>query len=230
MTTNEELWRVQLGTGELRVMSLDALDEAFDAGIIHGSTQVLAPGATSWARLADVAGLDDVAGPASPAPEAMGSPSLSPVAISTDTPPSFAAAPLPVDVGEIPDDALRPKRGRAIVLGLVSIAAVAGMFVALAPKLGATLGNVHPAKDMANAMQAPPPAVDVTPSDGSFAKPQLTEEQKKLLAEADKKREEERKAKQQAAPARGGKAAPRTKSSSPFVNGGDKFDPLNGAL
>lgn len=225
MTTNEELWRVQLGTGEVRVMTLDVLDEAFDAGMIHGSTLVLAPGATSWARLADVAGLDDAA-----AAESTATPSLSPVAISTDTPASFAPAPVPLDLGDLPDDALRPKRGRALLFGGIGMAAVAGLVIAFAvPKLGATLGNVHPTKDMANAMQPPPPAVDVTPGDGSFARPQLTEEQKKLLAEADKKREEERKAKQPP-PSRGGKGAPRTKSSSPFVNGGDKFDPLNGAL
>lgn len=234
MTTNEELWRVQLGTGELRVMTIDVLDEAFDAGIIDGSTLVLAPGASNWARLADVAGLED-AGAAGPAPtsDPAGAPSLSPVAISTstDTPVSFAPAPLPIDLGDLSDDALRPKRGRAFLLGGIGVAAMAGLFIAFAvPKLGATLANVHPAKDMSNAMQPPPPAIDVTPNDGSFQRPQLTEEQKKLLAEADKKREEERKAKQQAAPAKGGKTAPRTKSSSPFVNGGDKFDPLNGAL
>lgn len=227
MTMNEELWRVQLATGEVRVMTLDALDQAFDAGIIHGGTQVLAPGATSWARLGDVAGLDDAA------PESAVTPSLSPVAIATDTPSAFAAAPVPVDLGEIPDDALRPKRGRGLILGGIGMAAVAGLAIAFAlPKLGAMLGNVHPAKDMANAMQAPPPpAVDVTPDDGSFKRPALTEEQKRLLAEADKKKEEEREKKaKQAVPARGGKGAPRTKSSSPFVNGGDKFDPLNGAL
>lgn len=232
MTTNEELWRVQLGTGELRVMTLDALDEAFDAGIIHGGTQVLAPGATAWARLADVAGLEDAADAPAPPRDSVATPSLSPVAISNDTPASFAPAPMPVDLGEIPDDALRPKRGRALLFGGLGVTAVLGVAIAFGlPKLGATLGNVHPAKDMANAMQPPPPAVDVTPNDGSFARPQLTEEQKRLLAEADKKREEERKAKQQVAPAgKGGKAAPRAKSSSPFVNGGDKFDPLNGAL
>lgn len=229
MTTYEELWRVQLPTGELRLMTIDALDEAFDTGIIHRDTQVLAPGATAWARLGDVAGLDDAA-EAAPEPASAGVPSLSPVAIATDTPSSFATAPLPVDLGDVPDDALRPKRGRALAIAGIGVAAVAGVLVAFAPKIGATLANVHPAKEMTNAMQPPPAAIDVTPNDGSFARPQLTEEQRKLLLEADKKKEEERKAKQQAAPAKAGKAAPRGKSSSPFVNGGDKFDPLNGAL
>src|SRR4051794_24936555 len=39
-----ELWRVQLSTGELRAMSLDALDDAFQAGVINESTPVLPPG------------------------------------------------------------------------------------------------------------------------------------------------------------------------------------------
>lgn len=222
MTMNEDLWRVQLPTGEVRAMTLDALDEAFQQGLIHGGTAVLAPGEQAWARLADVAGLDD---------EPVATPSLSPVAISTSTPPSFAPAPLPVEMADIPDDALRPRRGRALLFGAVGLAAVCaiGLGVAL-PKLGASLGSVHPDKAMTNAVAPPPPALDVTPDDGSFKRPALTEEQKRLLAEADKKKEEERKAKQQAAPSRGKKAAPRRKSSAPFVNGGDKFDPLNGAL
>src|SRR5262245_56472423 len=105
MTTDAEIWRVQLPTGELRAFSLDALDEAFDAGLIHGGTPVLAPGATSWAPLSVVAGLDATE------PAMTQTPSLSPVAISyggqdiaTLPPP----APAPYDLDAISDDALKP--------------------------------------------------------------------------------------------------------------------------
>jgi hypothetical protein len=229
--TTEETWRVQLPTGELRAFSLDALDEAFNAGLIHGGTLVLAPGETTWAPLSIVAGLD--------APEAESvstTPSLSPVAISYDAP-QYASYPPPVtaahDLADLSEDALKPKRGRAAIFATLGVAAIAACGFALAPKLGKVLGNVHPDRmSAANAMQAPPPAVDVT-GDGYKPTSTLTEEQKRLLVEADKRKEEERKKREEAAAkAREAKrpAGKRGKSSSPFVNSGDKFDPLNGAL
>src|SRR5687767_15387696 len=114
MTMEEQLWRVQLPTGEVRAMTLDGLDDAFQAGWIHEGTLVLAPGAMSWAPLADVAGLD-----APDAVEQATTPSLSPVAISAPesayeypsvaTPRPFTS--IPIDAADIPDDALKPKRG-----------------------------------------------------------------------------------------------------------------------
>lgn len=231
MTIEAEIWRVQLPTGELRAFSLDALDEAFDAGLIHGGTLVLAPGATEWAPLAIVAGLDSAEA------EPLQTPSLSPMAISNDAP-SYASypppGPSPIDLGEISDDALKPKRGRMAIVAAFGIAAVAACGFLAAPKLGKVLGNVHPDRvSAANAIQAPPPALDVT-GDGFKPNTTLTPEQKRLLLEADKRKEEERKKKEEAAAAKAReqhqKRAPRGKSKGPFVNGGDKYDPLNGAL
>lgn len=230
MTTEAEIWRVQLPTGELRAFSLDALDQAFDAGLIHGGTLVLAPGATEWAPLGLVAGLD------SPDPEPVQTPSLSPMAIANDGqyhasyPPP---APLALeDVADLSDDALKPKRGRLAFVAAIGVAAIAACGVFAAPKLGKVLANVHPDKAAAvNAMQAPPPAVDVT-GDGFKPNTTLTPEQKRLLLEADKKKEEDRKKREEEARAKAAAKRPRGKgkSSQPFVNGGDKYDPLNGAL
>jgi len=233
--TTEETWRVQLPTGELRAFSLDALDEAFNAGLIHGGTLVLAPGETTWAPLSIVAGLDDA--PPSESYETTNvTPSLSPVAISYDAPQYASyppAAPAPIDVDDLSDDALKPKRGRAAIYAVVGVAAIAACGFALAPKLGKVLGNVHPDRAAAaNAIQAPPAAVDVT-GDGYKPTNTLTPEQKRLLLEADKKKEEERKKKEEAAAAAKAKEQKRPargKSSSPFLKGGDKYDPLNGAL
>lgn len=232
MTTEAEIWRVQLPTGELRAFSLDALDQAFDAGIIHGGTLVLAPGTTEWAPLAVVAGLD--------APETNTTPSLSPVAISCPDPHARPVATLPppatasLDLHDLSDDALKPKRGRLAIGAAVAIAALGACGFLMAPKLGKVLGSVHPDRaSAANAMQAPPPAVDVT-GEGYKPKTELTPEQKRLLLEADKKKEEERKKREEAAAAAAAKSRghkrPAHKSSQPFVNGGDKYDPLNGAL
>ena len=233
MTTSGDLWRVQLRTGELRVLTLDGLDEAFQAGVIDASTSVLAPGATTWAPLGEVAGLEGESHDASNHPARQPTtPSLSPVAISSDQPPHAPARPgiaVP-DLAELSEDALRPKRGRgALFGGLAAAAAIVGGIAFGLPKLGAALGNVHPAKDgaTANAVQAPAGAMELP--DPNQPKAQLSEEQRKKLLEADKKREEERRAKQpQAAPR--GRPAPRAKSASPFINGGDKYDPLNGSL
>lgn len=231
MTTEAEIWRVQLPSGELRAFSLDALDQAFEAGLIHGGTFVLAPGATEWAPLSVVAGLDQ------PDPEPAQTPSLSPMAISYEShgasyPPP---APAPIDLAEISDDALKPKRGRMAIVAAIGVAAVAACGVLMAPKLGKILANVHPDKAAAvNAMQAPPPALDVT-GDGYKPTTTLTPEQKRLLLEADQKREEDRKKREEAAAAAAAKAKEKKgtrggKSKGPFVNGGDKYDPLNGAL
>jgi hypothetical protein len=227
MTTEAEIWRVQLPTGELRAFSLDGLDQAFDAGLIHGGTLVLAPGATEWAPLAAVAGLDS--------PEPVQTPSLSPMAIANDGHASYPppdAMPL-ADVADLSDDALKPKRGRMALVAAIGVAAIAACAVLTAPKLGKVLANVHPDRAAAaNAIQAPPPAVDVT-GEGFKPNTTLTPEQKRLLLEADKKKEEDRKKKEEeAAKARASKrpARGKGKSSQPFVNSGDKYDPLNGAL
>jgi hypothetical protein len=229
MTTEAEIWRVQLPTGELRAFSLDALDQAFDAGLIHGGTFVLAPGATEWAPLAIVAGLDS--------PPPVETPSLAPMAIANAAQHASYPPPGPVafdDPSDLSDDALKPKRGRMAFVAAVGVAAIAACAVLVAPKLGKVLANVHPDRAAAaNAMQAPPPAADVT-GEGFKPSTTLTPEQKRLLLEADKKKEEDRKKREEAAAAAAAakaKKRPRGgKSKAPFVNGGDKYDPLNGAL
>jgi hypothetical protein len=67
-TDNEELWYVQMDSGELRELTLDELDEAFNAGLIHENTFVMEVGGTEWQTLADVAGLNEEEPPAAPAP------------------------------------------------------------------------------------------------------------------------------------------------------------------
>ena len=73
-----EVWRVQLATGEVRMMSLDELDRAFDAGWIHERTNVLAPGSFKWTTLGDAAGLNEP----EPQPYVEQTPSLAPMAIA----------------------------------------------------------------------------------------------------------------------------------------------------
>jgi hypothetical protein len=228
--TGIDLWRVQLGSGELRAMSLDALDDAFQAGTIDEGTPVLPPGATTWTKLGDAAGLE-----APEAPPASIS-SLAPIALSLEsnaTGPAtryapLAAASLPdLDLDHLEHEAFKPKKGR-VLAGI-------GLAVMLAGGLGfaatrVNVGTVAAASDLrapkAAAAAAPPEAVDINAATQGKV---LTEAQKQKLADADKAREAAAAQKRKDRPAPPTKRGPRDKSA-PFVNGGSKFDPLNGAL
>lgn len=236
-----DLWRVQLATGEVRVMSLDALDDAFQSGLITESTPVLPPGAAAWTKLADAAGLDAPTPPAAPEGAAGNVPSLAPMAVSlSDTgnaTPYANQSPysLPdLDIDAMHDEAFKPKRGRVLAFIGLAVVLVGGLGFA-ATKVGnissSASNSLSAPAVQAAAAQPPPAAVDV--NTGAPAKT-LTDEQKAKLAEADKAREAasaaaaaKRAKDRPSGPARRG---PREKSSQPFVNSGNKFDPLNGAL
>lgn len=239
-----DLWRVQLATGEVRVMSLDALDDAFQSGLITESTPVLPPGAAAWTKLADAAGLDAPSPPSPPSPAegAAGNvASLAPMAVSlSDTgnaTPYANMSPysLPdLDIDAMHDEAFKPKKGRVFAFIGLAVVLVGGLGFA-ATKVGnissSASNSLSAPAAQAAAAQPPPAAVDV--NTGAPAKT-LTDEQKAKLAEADKAREAasaaaaaKRAKDRPSGPARRG---PRDKSSQPFVNSGNKFDPLNGAL
>jgi len=227
-----DLWRVQLATGEVRVMSLDALDDAFQAGVITESSPVLPPGATVWTRLADAAGLD------APSHES-NVPSVAPMAVSIsdstgDATPYGGRADfsLPdLDIDSLEDEAFKPKRGR-----MFAVIGIAALFVGGLGFAATRMGNIAAVAQSSlsapkAAAAAPPAAVDL--NEAAPAKT-LTEEQKAKLAEADKAREAaaaardaQRRKDRPSAPAKRG---PREKTTTPFVNGGNKYDPLNGAL
>ena len=232
-----DLWRVQLATGEVRVMSLDALDDAFQSGLITESTPVLPPGAAAWTKLADAAGLDAPAAPDGNVP------SVAPMAVSVaestgDATPYANDSPysLPdLDIDAMNDEAFKPKRGRVFAAIGLAVVLVGGLGFA-ATKAGNIAGAASnslsaPGAEKAAAAGPPPAAVDVNTAAPAKT---LTDEQKTKLAEADKAREaaaaarDAKRAKDRpSGPARRG---PREKSSQPFVNSGNKYDPLNGAL
>lgn len=55
----DDLWLVRLRNGKVRAMTLDELDAAFDAGLINALTPILPPTAKGWTPLGIVAGLDE---------------------------------------------------------------------------------------------------------------------------------------------------------------------------
>lgn len=231
--TNDALWRVQLATGEVRTMTLDALDRAFDEGHIDARVFVLAPGSTSWTTLGEAAGLDSPLDTQDQQPasvEAM--PSLMPVAMGSGAPSSSVNAAW--NVGDLDSDldfAPPRRRGRwiggLVVAGVVAAAAV----LSIGKLAGGSTANVA----LANAaIAAPPPAPEPLPEAAPVAKdakPVLSDWQKKMLLDSDKARDEKARAKTHEKAAKGQKRRKGGPKAGPaLANGGDKFDPLNGQL
>jgi hypothetical protein len=55
---DDDLWHVQLASGDVCLMTLDQLDDAFQTGVISENTYLWQEGATGWVTLREVAGLD----------------------------------------------------------------------------------------------------------------------------------------------------------------------------
>ncbi len=55
---DSDLWHVQLASGDVCLMTLDELDDAFQTGVISENTYLWQEGATGWVTLREVAGLD----------------------------------------------------------------------------------------------------------------------------------------------------------------------------
>jgi hypothetical protein len=61
---NDDRWYVQFDSQEVRLMSLEELDAAFQQGLIHENTYLIQVGSSEWQTLADVAGLGSAEDPA----------------------------------------------------------------------------------------------------------------------------------------------------------------------
>ncbi len=148
MSTNnpavDDDYVVKLPSGDARVMSIDELDAAFDAGKIHKDSLVLAPGTVTWTTLGVLAGLDDVAPPVSIAPS-----SIAPMVLG--------GADLDVDISLDDDDGLsfRPRRRAGKVVGAV-FAALALFAVGLGIK--GAIGQAIATRAGEAALAAQPPA------------------------------------------------------------------------
>jgi hypothetical protein len=262
VANEDELWLVKLPNGAIRSMTIDAMDEAFQAGELDERTPVQAPDADGWSTLGAVAGLDEDPTPAASAqapsyearddsrdardsspPSSSNAPSLAPMVASIAPPSSTFAvdgsaraassldmtrpsvADLDAELAVAEAYARAGKRRMAFTMAFVAVGAVVcGAAVSFVS------GNATPAPAAAAKapeVVAPPPAVDPATA---FEKPALTEEQKKRLADADKARNAKKgTGSPNGAPLQGTKSGTK-EPGSPFHQGGDKFDPLNGSL
>ena len=225
MSGDENLWYVKTDDGDVHRVTLDQLDEAFQAGRIDENVMVLAAGATKWAKLSALAGLDE--------------PAAAPVVPNSLRPVSMDLS-LDVDLDE---NAFRKKSRKGLVIGTVLgiLAVFGGILVLNRSHIGSDTSPVAAAAAAPVAPVAPPPVAAASP-DPAPPMPlapaplptaetnasKLNDDQKVKLAAADKAMDQKSKArkKSRAAAVTSTHSSPKYKSQG-FTTGGNKFDPLN---
>jgi len=233
MSGDENLWYVKTADGDVHRVTLDQLDEAFQAGRIDENVMVLAAGAQKWSKLSDLAGLDEPAAPVPvPAPSMLPN-SLRPVSMD-----------LSLDLDD--ENAFKKKSRKPLVIGAtVGLLAIFGGILFLNRAHVVTDdAPVAAAAATAPIAAAAPPPVDTTPvaplpltppapapTDSTLNK--LSDDQKAKLAAADKALEQKSKARKKTR-AESAAASVHTSSrkykSQGFTTGGAKGDPLNASF
>jgi hypothetical protein len=231
MSGDHDLWYVKTHDGDVDRMTLDQLDEAFNAGRIDENVTVLPAGESNWVRLGTLLGLDQ---PATPSPV-----SFAPIPNSM--------RPVSIDLSDDQEFAQLQKKSRK-GLGFAVAAAVllipAGILGANRMHLGASLSSDSAPNVAAAAVQAPPPVTAAPPPPAPAPPPppaatattttssdRFSDEQKAKLAAADKVLDAKIKSKQKARAISGGghHNSPKYKSQG-FTSGGNKYDPLNSGI
>ncbi len=244
-STETDFWHVQLLSGEVRYWSLEELDEAFQRDEVDAKTYVLKEGDTTWQRLGELLGLDEVPPdlvkvpvqpysiapipPSMPPPSVPAPSSVAPASFGMDTAGAISIRPV---VSDLDDDdlmaAMKPKRKN---LGMVA----GGVALAAAVLIGVVTHASSGSDDKSAAAAAPPPVAAAAPapppaaSDDGVARQVLSDDVKRQLIEADKAREAKAAAKAaENAKYRtnvGSYRAP--KSGQVFHKGGNQYDPLS---
>ncbi len=231
MNADNDLWYVKTADGDVDRMTLDDLDEAFNAGRVDESATVLPAGASTWVRLGALLGLDAPADAPAPVPVAT---APAPVAFAA-LPSSIRPLSLDLADDEPPPFARKSRKG-AVVGAMVGALAVAGVV------FGATRSMHHEDATTAAAAIAAPPPVTAAPSPPPPAAPEpvtapapptearFSEEQRARLVAADRSREDKAKAIKKERAAGASRHHSNKYKSQGFTSGGSKFDPLNAGL
>ena len=227
--SDNDLWYVKTGDGDVDRMTLDQLDEAFNGGHIDENVMVLPAGEETWVKLGTLLGLDQPA----PAPVA-----LPPTPAAFALPPSLR--PVSLDLtSDLDDPPFKKKSRKGIVVGALAGAAVlAGVVFAAVHGAGpidsTTATAALAAPPPATAQPEPPPPAAPTPAATTTAAPLpdhgLTDEQKAKLTAADKARDDKAKSRKKARGAGNPSHGSGKIKSQGFTTGGSKYDPLNSSL
>ena len=241
------LWYVKLPDGDVEPMTLDELDEAFQRGDVNERTMVLAAGSTQWAKLGELAGLDQ---PAAQRPMSLADiPAMhNPVKGYAPMPPSMR--PVSVDLEGFADDDLsfRPaKKSKKWVFGVVLVAGVLGFAAFEGSRSGvfsidklmssssqataaATMPVATPAPAPAPSPDPAPSAAAPAPSASDSASSRFSQDQRDKLAAADKQRDLRAKLHSKGHAAAVSVHSSHSKGAQGFTTGGNKFDPLNASM
>ena len=133
----DDRYYTQVEAGDVRLFTLDQLDAAFNAGLIHENTYVCLEGDSQWLTLAEVAGLGDEE------PEVVSAPAPVPyygVAASRSVAPSPYSSPyyVPPSIAPVTNDlsfddsdadmmSMRPKRRLGKVVAGLAVMALGGL-------------------------------------------------------------------------------------------------------
>lgn len=212
----EDRYYTQVEAGDVRLFTLDQLDAAFNAGLIHENTYVCLEGDSTWLTLAEVAGLGEeepVSAPipaaapvpqyaayAPPTPVVASAPSVVPSSVPYSVAPSVIVAPsiAPVsnDLSLDDDDmfAMRPKRRIGKILAGVAVLGLAGLGFAVFQSGGIKLPTklASGAEHAAAASLTMPKASEATTP--KAAAPMPVEEKKPEPPKAEEPKAEEPKA------------------------------------
>ncbi len=237
------LWYVKLADGDVEPLTLDELDEAFQAGHVNEHTMVLPAGSTQWAKLGELAGLDQPQRPAAHVPTR---------AVAPLAPMPNSLRPVSVDLGQFggDDDDFSfqpPKKSKKWMFGVALVAGVMGFAAFEAQRAGVvSISRLMSSSSQASAVAVatptptvapapapspdPAPAVTAAPaaSTDTSATSRFTQDQKDKLAAADKQKTKLHPKTHAAASAVHGSAS-RSKGQG-FTTGGNKYDPLNATI
>ncbi len=145
-TEKDERWYVQFDSGDVRLMTLDELDQAFEAGEVHAQTYLIQVGETQWQTLADVAGLDEASEDESQAAAPAAPPAPAPVEAAAPAAPAPFSAPA-VTRAESPA-AMRPQNPYATsVMPAVSASAYPPV-ITQAPSINPTPSTIPVVSDL----------------------------------------------------------------------------------
>jgi uncharacterized protein DUF4339 len=244
-----DLWYVMLADGDVHRVTLDQLDEAFQAGHIDQETLVLAEGARQWTPLGTLAGLDETP----PPPRVPVTTSFRPVSVDlSDVDPSD------LDLEDVPFRTRSGKKWFAAVAAVAIVGTIAGTATSKPWWVRPAMANVealvnravHRGSASAPSLAAAPPPVAAEPASGVVApaattaaaggaavsdgKPvsaadRLAPDLKQKLLDADKQRDLKAKAHARAALPAPSHSSAKNKFGG-FTTGGNKYDPLNSAI
>lgn len=161
----EDRYHTQVEAGDVRLFTLDQLDAAFNAGLIHENTYVCLEGDSNWLTLGEVAGLADEEPVSAPVPVMASVPQARPLTAAPAY--GFAAAPsvipaapcsvapmvMPRSIAPVSNDlsfdddfemmAMRPKRRAGKVVAGLAVLALAGLGFAVVQSGGIKLPKLN---------------------------------------------------------------------------------------